>query len=44
MVEAIKAAGGKSILYTTLEHIGHNSWEAAYATPELWSWLSSQKK
>lgn len=37
MVEAIKAAGGTKTRFTILEHIGHNSWEAAYATPELYS-------
>jgi predicted peptidase len=44
MVEAIKAAGGTKIRYTILEHIGHNSWEAAYASPELYSWLNSHRK
>lgn len=39
MVDAILAAGGKSIRFTTLENIGHNSWSAAYATPELYQWL-----
>ncbi len=42
MVEAIKAAGNTSIRFTTLEHIGHNSWEAAYAAPELYQWLEKQ--
>ena len=43
MVEAIRAAGGKQIRFTTLEGIGHNSWSAAYATPELYSWMNKQK-
>jgi predicted peptidase len=42
MVEAIKAAGGTSIRLTTLAFIGHNSWEAAYASPELYQWLDKQ--
>ena len=42
MVEAIKAAGGTTIRFTTLEHVGHNSWEAAYATPEIYTWLEKQ--
>jgi predicted peptidase len=42
MVEAIKKAGGTNIRFTTLEHIGHNSWEAAYACPELYQWLDKQ--
>jgi predicted peptidase len=44
MVNAIKEAGGTSIRFTTLEHIGHNSWEAAYATPELYEWLDKQSR
>lgn len=42
MVEAIKKAGGTSVRFTTLEGVGHNSWEAAYATPELYEWLDRQ--
>ena len=42
MVEAIKAAGGTTIRFTTLEYIGHNSWEAAYASPDLYQWLDKQ--
>lgn len=43
MVEAIRAAGGKSIRFTSLEHIGHNCWSAAYETPELYQWLNQHK-
>lgn len=43
MVEAIKAAGGERIRFTTLEHIGHNSWSAAYATPEMYQWIRQQR-
>jgi len=39
MVKAIKDAGGQSIRFTTLEHIGHNCWSATYATPELYAWM-----
>ncbi len=39
MVNAIKAAGGTKIRFTTLENVGHNSWSAAYATPELYKWF-----
>jgi len=42
MVEAIKAAGG-SVRYTEYEGIGHNSWDKAYAEPEIFSWMLSQK-
>ncbi len=42
MVDAIKAAGGDKIRFTTLEHVGHNCWSAAYATPELYTWMLKQ--
>lgn len=42
MVEAIQKAGSKTIRFTTLEEIGHNSWEAAYASPDLYQWLDAQ--
>lgn len=44
MVEAIQAAGGNKIRFTTLEHIGHNSWSSAYATPELYQWMFKQQR
>ena len=40
MVDAIKAAGGDQIRFTTMEHIGHNCWSATYATPELYGWFN----
>jgi len=43
MVEAIKAAGGKKVRLTTLEHIGHFSWQAAYQSNDLYLWLDQQK-
>lgn len=43
MVTAIKAAGGKSIRFTSFEHIGHNCWSATYATPELYKWMEKQE-
>ena len=42
MVEAIKAAGG-SVRYNEYEGIGHNSWDKAYAEPEIFRWMLSQK-
>jgi predicted peptidase len=42
MVEAITKSGGTKVRFTSLEHIGHNSWEAAYASPELYEWLAKQ--
>ena len=43
MIEAIKKAGG-SPKYTEYPGVGHNSWDRAYGTPELWTWLLEQKK
>lgn len=42
MVEAIRAAGGEKVRFTSLEGIGHNCWSAAYATPELYAWFDRQ--
>ena len=42
MVEAITRSGGTRVRFTSLEHIGHNSWEAAYASPELYEWFAKQ--
>jgi predicted peptidase len=44
MVESIRAAGSTKIRFITLEHIGHNSWSAAYGTPELYEWMLRQKR
>ena len=41
IVAAIKKAGGTKVKFTSLEGVGHNSWSAAYATPELYSWFDS---
>lgn len=43
MVEAIRSAGGSAAL-TEYEGVGHNSWEFAYAEPELLSWLYARHK
>jgi predicted peptidase len=40
MVAALQEAGGEP-RYTEYLHIGHNSWEKAYDTEELYSWLLS---
>ena len=42
LVEALKAAGG-NVRYTEYPGVGHNSWDKAYAEPELTTWLLSQK-
>jgi len=38
MEAAIKAAGG-NVRYTEYPGVGHNSWDKAYAEPELMTWL-----
>jgi predicted peptidase len=43
MIEAIKKAGGKP-KYTEYPGVGHNSWDMAYGTKELWAWLLEQKR
>jgi len=42
MIEAIKKAGGMP-KYTEYPGVGHNSWDAAYGTKELYDWLLGQK-
>jgi predicted peptidase len=42
MVEAIKAAGGTKVRFTSLEHIGHFSWQAAYQSNDLYEWFDQQ--
>ena len=41
---ALHAAGARDARYTELPEAGHNSWDAAYATPELWTWLFAQRR
>lgn len=43
VVEAIRKAGGTKIKFTGLEDVGHNSWSAAYWTPQIYSWMRSHK-
>lgn len=43
MVKAIESAGGK-VKYTEYPGVNHNSWDNAFAEPELLPWLFSQKK
>ena len=42
LIAAIKKAGNPNVRLTTLEGIGHNCWEAAYASPDLYTWLDQQ--
>jgi len=43
MVEAIKKRGG-TVRYNEYEGVGHNSWDKAYAEPELFSWMLAQRR
>lgn len=38
MVGALRAAGA-DVRYTLYPDLGHNSWDAAYGTPELYEWF-----
>lgn len=44
IVQAIMKAGSQSIRFTSLENVGHNSWSAAYASPDLYQWLDRQSR
>jgi predicted peptidase len=38
MIKALKAAGGTP-RYSEFPFVGHNSWDCAYVTPELYTWF-----
>lgn len=40
---ALQAANA-DVRYTEFPDASHNSWDAAYATPELWPWLFAQRR
>ena len=44
LVQTVVQAGSQSIRFTSLENVGHNSWSAAYATPDLYQWLDRQSR
>lgn len=43
MIEALKAAGGAP-KYTEYPGVGHDSWTATYANPDVLAWLFSQRR
>lgn len=43
MVAALKRAGA-DVRYTEFPDADHDSWDPAYATPELWPWLFAQRR
>ena len=44
MVDAIKDAGSKTILFTVYPDANHDSWTATYNNPMLYTWLLAQKR
>ena len=43
MYEELKARGA-DVRYTEFPGVGHNSWDPAYATEELWTWLLAKRR
>ncbi len=43
MVEALRKIGG-NVRYTEFADAGHNSWDPAYAMPQLWTWVFAQHR
>ena len=41
MIAALKAAGGAQ-KFTEYPGVGHDCWDKAYGTPELYDWLLMQ--
>lgn len=44
MARAIRACGGRKSRLTIYPGLGHNAWDPAYADPELYLWLLSQRR
>jgi len=45
MIAALEKAGiAPEPKYSELPGVGHGSWGPAYAKPELWDWLCSQRR
>jgi predicted peptidase len=42
MIDALRNVGGNP-RYTEYPGVGHDSWDKAYATDELYDWLLRQK-
>lgn len=40
----LKKIGARDAHYTEFPDANHNSWDPAYATPELWGWLFAQRR
>ncbi len=44
LIKALQDAGAKNAKYTEYPEAGHNSWDDAFAEPDLLPWLFAQKK
>jgi predicted peptidase len=44
IVEALKAAGNPNVRFTELENVGHDSVGYAFTGPDLFEWLSQQRR
>lgn len=44
LAAAFRAASAPEVRYTEFPDAGHNSWDAAYATPGLWDWVVGQRR
>ncbi|MCB1077861.1 MAG: prolyl oligopeptidase family serine peptidase [Verrucomicrobiae bacterium] len=44
LVKALEKAGNQQVKFTIYPEAGHDSWTAAYDTPELWDWLFAQQR
>lgn len=44
LVKALERAGNPAVKFTLYPDAGHDSWTAAYDTPELWEWLFAQQR
>jgi predicted peptidase len=44
MVDALNAAGTKNLRFSNYPGVGHHSWLNAFAEPELFGWLFSQRR
>lgn len=43
LVAALKNETAADVRYTELPGVGHNAWDRAYGSEEMWSWLFSQR-
>ncbi len=42
MYDALRNANAIDVQYTEFPNVGHNAWDAAYGSTELWPWLFAQ--